>query len=209
MTPESAGAPAEGARAPANAARPRAAGYDAIVIGGSAGGVDALLQLLPALPPGLQTSIFIVLHLPRTGSLLPEIFDPRCALPVTEALDKEPPAPGHVYVGPPDYHLLIDQGPVMALSMDEPVLFSRPAIDVLFESAADVYRNRLLGIVLSGGSADGAQGLAAIVEQGGDAVVQAPSSAAVPVMPEAALRACPQARALSPTQLAQFFASLP
>ena len=112
---------------------------DGIVIGTSAGGVEALSILLPALPEGLRAAVFIVLHLPRERpSLLVDIFQPKCAVPVREAQDKEPVDRGTVYFAPPDYHLLVDDGPQLALSADELVHYSRPSIDVLFESAADV-----------------------------------------------------------------------
>lgn len=167
---------------------PLAGRVDAVAIGTSAGGIEALTVLLPALPAGMRASAFVVIHLPRDArSLLVEIFQPRCALPVREASDKEPVEPGTIYVAPPDYHLLIDAGPALALSIDEPVHHSRPAIDVLFESAADVYRSRLLGIVLTGGNEDGAAGLAAIRRAGGLALVQDPDEAQVRTMPEAAL----------------------
>lgn len=161
---------------------------EAIVIGASAGGVEALTVLLPALPAGLPLAVFIVLHLPRSGpSLLPEIFAPRCALKVEEALDKQPVRPSSVYFAPPDYHLLIDGGPRLALSVDDPVHHSRPSIDVLFESAADVYGERLLGMVLTGGNEDGAAGLAAVQRAGGLTAVQRPEDAQMPSMPERAL----------------------
>ena len=111
---------------------------EALVIGASAGGVEALLTLLPALPATFPAAVFVVLHLPRERpSLLVDIFRPKCALPVAEAQDKEPVRPGHIYFAPPDYHLLVEKGGEMSLSDDELVNFSRPSIDVLFESAAD------------------------------------------------------------------------
>jgi two-component system chemotaxis response regulator CheB len=159
----------------------------AVVFGASAGGIEALSMLLAALPAELPAAVMGVLHLPRDRpSLLVEIFAPMCALPVQEAQDKEHIKPGHVYFAPADYHLLVDTGPSLALSIDEPVNFSRPSIDVLFESAADIYRERLLGIVLTGASQDGAAGLAAIHRLGGRTVVQDPASALVPLMPESA-----------------------
>jgi two-component system chemotaxis response regulator CheB len=165
---------------------------EALVIGASAGGVDALLTLLPALPASTKVPVMIVLHLPRhQPSALIEIFAPRCALPVREADDKEPIAPGTVYFAPPDYHLLVDQGPALALSTDEPVNYSRPAIDVLFESAADFYGRALGGIILTGANADGAAGLAAIRRAGGVTIVQQPDTAATSMMPQAALEAGP------------------
>ncbi|HET7794983.1 MAG TPA: chemotaxis protein CheB [Rhizobacter sp.] len=165
---------------------------DAIAIGTSAGGVEALSVLLPALKPGLAAAVMVVLHLPRERpSLLVEIFMPRCALPVREAQDKEPVQPGHLYFAPADYHLLVDEGPCLSLSVDEPVHFSRPSIDVLFESAADIYGERLLGIVLTGANQDGAEGLATIHRLGGITVVQEPDSAYAPLMPQSALRCGP------------------
>jgi two-component system, chemotaxis family, protein-glutamate methylesterase/glutaminase len=164
---------------------------DAIVIGTSVGAVEALSVLLPALPAGLKAAVFIVVHLPRDRpSLLVEIFKPKCALPVREAEDKEPVQPGTVYFAPPDYHLLIEEGPCLALSADEVVHFSRPAIDVLFESAADVYRERLLGIILSGSNEDGGAGIAAVERAGGVTVVQEPQSALAPAMVISALKHC-------------------
>ena len=137
------------------AAAPLADGIDALVIGASAGGVDALCQLLPALPPNARAAVCIVLHLPRERpSLLVEVFGPHCRCPVLEACDKQVVEPGKVYIAPPDYHLLIDTGPKIALSFDEPLHFSRPSIDVLFESAADVFRERLAGMLLIVGLAN-------------------------------------------------------
>ncbi len=162
---------------------------DAVVIGTSAGGVEALSRLLPSLPRGAQAAVFVVLHLPRERpSLLVDIFAPKCRMTVREASDKEPVEAGTIYFAPPDYHLLVDEGPQLALSSDELVNFSRPAIDVLFESAADEYGERLLGIVLTGGNQDGAAGLQAIRAAGGMSIVQQPETAQVPYMPELALQ---------------------
>jgi two-component system chemotaxis response regulator CheB len=189
---------------------------EAIVIGASAGGVEALSVLLPALPAGLRAAVFIVLHLPRERpSLLVEVFAPKCARPVREAQDKEPVEPGTVYFAPPDYHLLVDghllvdDGPQLALSADEPVHFSRPSIDVLFESAAEAYGDRLLGIILTGASADGASGLEAVHRAGGATVVQQPASAQVPLMVESALRRSPVDRVLSLDDIAGLLGALP
>lgn len=162
---------------------------DGVVIGTSAGGVEALSALLPALQSGLRASVFIVIHLPRERpSLLVEIFAPKCAVPVREGEDKEPVQPGTVYFAPPDYHLLLDPGPVLSLSADELVNYSRPSIDVLFESAVDVYAERLLGVILTGASEDGAAGLAAVRRAGGVTVVQDPEEAQAPLMTVAALK---------------------
>ncbi|EHK63225.1 chemotaxis protein CheB [Achromobacter arsenitoxydans] len=184
--------------------------WEAIVIGGSSGAIDALNILLPALPAGLRASVIVLLHVAGDRpSRLADIFGHRCALPVLEAEDQQPLRPGHVYVAPPGYHLLVDQGPRLALSIDPPVLFSRPSIDVLFHSAADCYGERLLGVLLSGANEDGADGLASIHAAGGGAVVQAPSTAAMRAMPDAALARVPESLALSPEDIADLFARLP
>jgi two-component system, chemotaxis family, protein-glutamate methylesterase/glutaminase len=173
---------------------------DAIAIGASMGGVEALGRILPALAATAQVAVFVVLHLPRDRpSLLVEIYKPVCALRVCEAEDKAPVRPGTIYFAPPDYHLLVDRGrpfdpmqalreqaPSLLLSVDDPVLFARPSIDVLFESAADVYGERLLGIILTGANADGANGLKAIHDAGGITVVQDSEDALAALMPEAA-----------------------
>jgi two-component system chemotaxis response regulator CheB len=176
---------------------------DAVVIGASAGGVEALSEILPALPASLRPALLIVLHLPRERpSLLVEIFANRCALRVREADDKEPVEPGTVYFAPPDYHMLVEKSRQIALSTDEPVHYSRPSIDVLFESAADVYADRLLGIILSGANADGAAGLHAVHRAGGTTVVQRPDSAKVPLMVVSALQRNPADFVLSLPEIA-------
>jgi two-component system chemotaxis response regulator CheB len=155
-----------------------AADIRAVAIGASAGGVQALSELLPALPAESRAAVFVVLHLPRDKpSLLVDVFSQKCAVKVREAEDKEPVLPGTVYFAPPNYHLLVDEGPQLALSADELVHHSRPSIDVLFDSAAQVYRQNLLGIILSGANEDGAEGLAAVHDAGGLTVVQEPQTA--------------------------------
>ena len=157
-------------------------------MGGSSGALEALSTLLPALPAHCAIPVAIVVHLPpRRPSHLAEVLAARTVLPVREAEDKEPIAPGTVYVAPPNYHLLVERTRTFALSADEAVLFSRPAIDVLFESAADAYGERLAGILLTGASADGARGLSAVKRRGGIAIVQSPEGAVAPQMPRAAL----------------------
>ena len=190
------------------AVAPATRDIDAVVIGASAGGVEVLSALLSALPADCRASFFIVVHIPRERpSLLSEVFGTKCALPVREAEDKEPVQPGTVYFAPPDYHLLLDRGPACALSSDEPVHFSRPSIDVLFDSAADIYGERLLGLILTGANQDGAEGLAAVGRAGGRTVVQEPGGAAVPFLPEAALQQGPVDFVLSRTQLQELFAN--
>lgn len=170
---------------------------DAVVIGASAGGIEALSRILPGLDERSRAAYLVVLHLPRNRpSRLAEVLGARCALPVVEAEDKAPVVPGTVYVAPPDYHMLVDEGPALALSVDEPIQFSRPSIDALFESAADVYGSRLLGIVMTGASEDGAQGLAAVATAGGTVVVQDPEEAQAPTLPRGALNRVPSAQVL-------------
>ena len=182
---------------------------ESVVIGASAGGVEALAELLPALPATFRPSLFIVLHLPRERpSLLVEIFARRCARPIREADDKEPVEPGTVYFAPPDYHMLVEKNRQIALSADEPIHFSRPSIDVLFESAAEVYGERLLGIILTGGNQDGAAGLYAVHQAGGVTVVQRPDSAKVPLRVVSALQRSPADFVLSLPEIAQLLGAL-
>ncbi|MES2889126.1 MAG: chemotaxis protein CheB [Pseudomonadota bacterium] len=182
---------------------------EAVVVGASAGGVEALSVLLPALVSEGRLAVFVVLHLPRDRrSLLSHIFRRECTVPVQEAEDKQPVVPGTVYFAPPDYHLLIDTGPSLALSVDDPVNYSRPSIDVLFESAADVYRERLMAIVLTGANQDGALGLAAVQAAGGVTVVQDPATAQSASMPRAALERVAADFVLNLEQIAALLASL-
>ena len=183
------------------------AAYDAVVIGASAGAVDALSQLLPALAKDSALSIMIVVHLPPdTESTLASLLASRCKIAVKEAEDKEAIQPATAYLAPPNYHLLIEPDFTLSLSVEEPVLFSRPSIDVLFESAADAYGDALVGVILSGSNSDGAHGLQRVEAAGGLALVQEPESAAFSAMPEAALKACSNARSLKIPDLAAFLA---
>jgi two-component system chemotaxis response regulator CheB len=151
--------------------------------------VEALTVLLPCLPAGLRAAILIVVHVPRERpSLLTELFTSKCALQVKEAEDKMPVEPGTVYFAPPNYHLLLDKGPQLALSVDDLVHFSRPSIDVLFQSAADIYGKHLVGIILTGANEDGTAGLAAVHRAGGVTIVQEPGTAQAPRMAASALK---------------------
>lgn len=192
-------------------ARPATFGrrIDAIVIGASAGGVDVLSTLLPALPVELQAAVFVVLHQPPDrASVLVEIFGRKCALRVREAEDKDAVEPGTIYFAPPNYHLLVERGPRIALSVDDLVQFSRPSIDVLFQSAADAYRHHLLGILLTGWNEDGAAGLATISTLHGTTIVQDPESAEAPVMPLSAMRLLRPDFVLSPGAIADLLRNL-
>jgi len=183
---------------------------ECIVMGGSAGAIEALLTLLPALPRDFPLPVLVVVHLPpNERSLLPEIFSLRCQLPVKEAEDKEPIRGGTIYFAPPNYHLLVETDFTLSLSSDEPVFFSRPAIDILFETAADAYGSSLRAVVLTGASSDGAAGLRAVHGVGGLAFVQSPASAEAGLMPRSAQAACPAARTVDLPQLARELAHLP
>ncbi|GJN44430.1 chemotaxis protein CheB [Pseudomonas tohonis] len=161
---------------------------DAVVVGASAGGVEALLTVFSGLPAGYGLPLVCVLHLPESrDSLLADLFSRRLALRVKEAQDKEDLSPGTLYFAPPGYHLSIESDHSFSLSREEPLHYSRPSIDVLFESAADSYRERLVGVLLTGANQDGAAGLAAIKRAGGLSIVQDPAEAQVPTMPESAL----------------------
>lgn len=175
----------------------------AIVIGASAGAIEALLQILPGLPHDFPLPVLVVVHVPPTGKrLLSELFSSRCQMTVKDAEDKEIIQPGTIYFAPAGYHLLVEQDFSLSLSSDEPVLYSRPSIDVLFESAADAYGDSLTGVILTGANSDGARGLAAVHAGGGETLVQTPHTAEGRAMPQAALRACPDAVVISLEQIA-------
>ena len=175
------------------------------MIGGSAGAFEALSALLPGLAAHYSIPILIVVHLPpNRRSLFAELFRARCAIQVREAEDKELIEPGVAYFAPPDYHLLVEADRRLSLSGEEPVLYSRPSIDVLFESAADAYSGGLVGVVLTGANSDGADGLKAVVEAGGVAIVQSPKGAYAAAMPEAAIASCPEALVLSLNEIAVY-----
>ena len=163
-------------------------GTDAIVVGASAGGVSALLTVFAALPADYAIALLCVLHLPDDRhSQLAEVFSRRLQRPVQEARDKESVVPGMIYVAGPGYHLSVERDRSLSLSQEDRVHFSRPSIDILFESAADAYGDGLVGVLLTGANEDGARGLARIKEHGGTTLIQDPPEAQVAVMPEAAL----------------------
>ena len=162
--------------------------FEIVVVGSSTGGLLALQVLLSGLPAEFSLPVVIVQHRAKdieTG--LCEFLARSSGLPITEPEDKEPLIPGHAYLAPQDYHLMVENGSV-ALSTDSPVTFARPSIDVLFESAADEYKERAIGVILTGAGRDGARGLAAIKAQGGLTVVEDPLTAACREMPDAAIK---------------------
>lgn len=186
-----------------------AAGYEIVVVGTSWGGLAALRTLAAGLPRELGLATVVIQHRHKDSDrLLATLLQERTALTVCEVEDKQPILPGFLFIAPPDYHLLVERGH-FSLSIDPPVRYSRPSIDVAFQSAADAYGPRTVGIVLTGANADGAAGLAAIAERGGLAVVQSPSTAESPTMPRAALDAVPTARSLSIPAIVDLVRTLP
>jgi two-component system, chemotaxis family, protein-glutamate methylesterase/glutaminase len=177
----------------------------AVAIGASAGAVEALSQILPALPAEFPAPVLVVVHIPSDRrNIMAPLFQSKCRMTVREADDKEPALAGTIYFAPSDYHLLVEQNGTLSLSSEEPVLHSRPSIDVLFESAADAYGAGLVGIILTGANADGADGLRAVGKAGGVALVEAPATAFADTMPLAALGKCPTARSMSLAEIARY-----
>jgi two-component system chemotaxis response regulator CheB len=161
-----------------------------VVVGASFGGFDALKTVLGGLPAAFPVPLAIVQHQGSPGTGLAGLLQRYTALAVVEAEDKDDIRPGYVYLAPPGYHLLAEHGS-LALSIDPPVVHARPSIDVLFESAADVYGPGAVGVILTGTGQDGAAGLARIKRAGGLTIVQHPATAARPAMPLAALAVAP------------------
>jgi two-component system chemotaxis response regulator CheB len=182
---------------------------EAVVIGASAGALEALSLILPALPADFRLPVMVVVHVPPDKkSILAELLQAKCRIRVQEAEDKEPISAGTVYFAPPDYHLLVETDRSLSLSNDEPVLYSRPSIDVLFESAADAYGPALIAIVLTGANDDGAKGLRAVAEAGGTTIVQSLDGAFASAMPEAAMAVCPDALILPLQGIASYLQSV-
>jgi len=166
--------------------------YKAIVIGASAGGLHALKALFTRLEDAFSIPIIIVQHIsPTAENYLIHILNETGKLKVKEADEKEVPSSGHAYLAPPNYHLLVETDHTFTLTIDERVNYARPSIDVLFETAAEAYKEQLIGIILTGANADGSRGLKKIHELGGLVIVQDPESAEVDSMPRAALKATP------------------
>ena len=178
-----------------------------VAIGCSWGGLAALSRLLDALPDELDAAVVVAQHRAPEESALERLLHSRSRLPVHEVEDKDRILAGCVFLAPPGYHLLVEPGS-FALSVDEPVNYARPSLDVLFESAADAYGEDCVGVVLTGASADGAAGLLRICELGGAAIVQQPDTAERPEMPTAALLAVPSARILPLAEIPDAIAEL-
>ncbi len=162
--------------------------WQLVAIGGSAGSLEVVLKIIAALPVPLNATVIIVLHRKNThDSPLANIFASRTALPVKEVEDKETLLPGTIYLAPPDYHLLIEDAHNFSLDSSEKIHYSRPSIDVTFESAAETFGSSCVGVLLSGANADGAQGMLAISRKGGYTIAQDPQTAEVGYMPQQAI----------------------
>jgi two-component system chemotaxis response regulator CheB len=182
--------------------------YEIVAIGASWGGMNAVSAVLAALPAGFDLPIVVVQHrAPSNDDMLEHFLGRSSTLPVEVVSDKEPLLGGHVYVAPPDYHLIVEPGS-LALDTSDMVQFARPSIDVLFESAAEAYRERTVGVLLTGVNEDGAAGLARIAAVGGFTVAQDPASAEQPEMPTAAITRGAARRVLPLEEIGPFLAAL-
>ena len=179
-----------------------------VVVGTSMGGLRALETLAEGLPAGFPLPVAVVQHRsPDSGDLLRMLLQRRSALKVVEPNDKEAIVAGRIYLAPPDYHLIVDRGS-FSLSVDPPVTYARPSVDVLFETAADAYGKEVIGVVLTGANHDGSAGVSRIKAKGGFVVVQDPNSSESPVMPRSAI-ATSQADIILPMrEIAPFLAGL-
>jgi two-component system chemotaxis response regulator CheB len=183
--------------------------YEVIVLGCSMGGMSAMEQIFGVLPKHFPVPIVVAQHRYRTsGEALPSFLRRHSKLNVVDALDKQWIHPGNVYLAPADYHLFVDRGGELSLSVDAAVSYSRPSIDVLFESAADAYHSGAVGVVLTGANADGARGAARIKQRGGFVVVQDPKTAESPDMPQAAIAATRVDRILPLDRIGPFLVEL-
>ena len=163
--------------------------FKAVVIGASTGGVSALKFLLGSLPKNFPAPLLVVTHIaPGSDDGLAVLLDALCAIRVKEADDQELSAPGTVYLAPANYHMLVERGGMLTFSIDPPVNFARPSIDVLFETAAEAFGPELIGVILTGAGSDGSKGLLKIKSTGGTVIVQEPADAEMSAMPESALQ---------------------
>lgn len=182
---------------------------EALIIGGSAGSLEVLLTILPDLETTLSFPIIVVLHR-KSGkdSMLTDLLAARTKLCVKELREKEEILPGTLYIAPPNYHLLIENNKTFSLDASEKINFSRPSIDVAFESAAEVYGNHLVGLLLSGANSDGTFGSKKIKQNGGRVLVQNPNSATVTYMPESAIEHVAVDAVLNPDEMANYINNL-
>lgn len=183
--------------------------YEAVVIAASTGGIDALRIVLGSLPETFGAAVLVVQHTASDdGRGLCEVLAAACALPVVEAEPRQPVVAGCVYLAPPGYHLLAESGPRLALNVDEKVCHVRPSADILFATAADVWRAGLIGVVLTGANEDGANGMQAVRSRRGLAIVQLPEEAEMKEMPRAALETAGADHVLPLAQIGPLLARL-
>jgi two-component system chemotaxis response regulator CheB len=162
--------------------------YEAVVIGVSAGGLQAMSRILEELPPDFPIPVIVTQHRSKEEkSLLEEVLQSKCSIRIKQADEKEQITNGTVYFAPADYHLLVEKNHSFSLDSDAPINYSRPSIDVLFTTASKTYENKLIGIILTGASNDGAAGIEAIRKHGGTTIAQNPLTAQFPFMPQAAI----------------------
>lgn len=181
--------------------------YDLIAIGASAGGFEAVCRIVSRLPADFDIPVALVQHRAKESRALAGLLQDCCALRVSEVEDKQPIEPRNLYVAPPDYHMLVDDG-AFSLSTEGLVGYSRPSIDVFFDSAADAFGPGVIGVVLTGANTDGSKGLRKIVARGGQAIVQDPDTAEVSVMPKGAKNAVGHAKVLSLEEIANHLMAL-
>lgn len=183
--------------------------YQAVVIGVSSGGINALPILLSCLPADYPIPVMIVQHMQEGNkSLLAELLDSRLPITVSDVTDKMPISGSTVYIAPSGYHLLVEPNGILALSIDPRVNYARPSVDVLFESAADEYLDKLIGVILTGRNSDGSAGLKKIKLMGGLTIVQDPDEAEAFDMPEAAIRVVEVDHILPLKQIGQLLADI-
>ncbi|MDM8568568.1 chemotaxis protein CheB [Thiotrichales bacterium HSG1] len=183
--------------------------FEAVVIGSSAGGIKALTSVLSALPSDFPLPIIIVQHLhPQSDSYLAKILESKSELRVKQADEKEVITNGMVYIAPPNYHLLIEDDKSFSLSIEGPVNFARPSVDVLFETAIYGYRDKIIAIILTGANHDGGVGVKKIKQNGGYIIVQTPESAEADAMPKAAIAATNVDKVLPLEQIGPFLLQL-
>ncbi len=180
-----------------------------VVVGASAGGVDALKYVLPSFKTPSDYAVMVVLHLPAKGpNLIPSLFESICDFKIKEAESGELCEAQTIYIAPPDYHLSLERDATLSLSNEPALNFSRPSIDVLFESAAFSQQDKITGVLLTGANQDGAKGIALIHKEGGTTLVQDPKSAEYPAMPQAALEIIKPTHILNLDQLKNFLSEI-
>jgi two-component system chemotaxis response regulator CheB len=183
--------------------------FECVIIGGSWGGIEAVSAILSKLPADFPLPIVIVLHQHRkSGGHISEIFGRKCPLKVKEVEEKEDLEAGNVYIAPANYHLLIEKDRSLSFSIAEQVHYSRPSIDVSFISAAEAYRDGLIGVLLTGANQDGAEGVVHIKQFGGLAIIEDPNSAKVSIMPQSALNRTQVDQVLNLSDIADFLLAI-